>query len=305
MALARTRTEPVSNLLKRQRQTASVARPAVTNGPESLQVLSLSTAIGTLAEGDVDELARVLLLDPPLRKALQDRMLRCKRHIGELADEDLMEIVISSCDDGSTHQKGALMRVKALPFRVRAAVKLFFRNAFSKTTNVDSDVCNFQRDGRLQFHVVEADFYEQPHMCRAKWTKAYLQVVRQYANEIQVPTREEAGISTEQVHSEAYRHVDLRQHWPHLQIETLEYDAYDLIVNDCAELLGYQLDYDIAGCFFEDTNPELSVHVGNHIEAASAVWVRKPRVRFVVAQRCECHGSEEDDDDDDGEEGGE
>lgn len=283
--MQRSREESVATVFKRPcPETGAAALPASGAVPP-LWSLSLGTAIGTLATGDVGKLADALLDDPPLRAALQERLLRRARHIGDLADDDLMEVAVSSCNDGRVFQSCATLRVKTLPFRVRAAAKLFFREACAapEDTPPSAAVCRFAADGRLEFDISELDFYEHEGGVKTEWTKKYLEVVEGVARDTGVPTRDGAGFMPVEI----VRSVKLRHHWPHLQKDTLEHDAYDLVINDRAWGLGFELDDDISTYFFEDCEPTTSVHVGKHYEQRDAVWVRKPRIRFVVTHRGE------------------
>lgn len=274
MPPTRSREESVATVFKRHCTDTGAAAPTGPGViPPPLWELSLSSAISHLAEGDVGHLADALIKDAPLRAALQDRLLRRAQHVGDLADDDLMEIIIVS-DHGIL---GSTLRIKTLPFRVRATLKLFFRKASSETGVDDATkrVCNFGPDGRLVFRIshlgalgVQAD----------DWMNTYTEVLNDVVEVCKVPTKMEAGLS--HIHDP----LEIRDYWPHVQRDTLEYDAYELVTNRRGDDIRYELQHEMGMYFFSDSTPQFNVNVGIHTEDPKAVWVRKPRVRIVVNQ---------------------
>lgn len=295
----RSRVESTAAAFKRLGADSGAGAPPTITGAAlpTLWAASLSTALSAIATEDVDRLADALIDDPPLRAALKEGLLRRARHIGDLADDDLMEVVISSCCGGGTQQFSATLRVKTLPFRLRAAAKLFFREACAAPIDAppSGDVCRFTDDGRLEFTISEVDFLEREEGVTTEWENKYLEVIGGVAREIGVPPRDSMGIVPVAV--EPY--VSLKRYFPHLERDTLEYDAHELVINDRTWALRQaRVDDDFCTYFFDECNPKVSEHVGKHAEHRDAVWVRKPRIRFVVEQRCECPSEADDEDED-------
>lgn len=253
--------------------------PSLSSTPSlsPLWSLALQSVLPDLAEQNLDEFCRALLVDQRIRDHLRKKLLGGPKHrVNELADNDQVELCQVSHEWRLERQhigqdfNQKLVPLGALPFRIREAVRQLFRERHTTTyKTVYATKCGkIVSDGRYQIWV-EVDEDTDLSDAFEVLEEAYMRALNRMSFDEAIEFHDD------------WDFVDITEEF-NVQPDTALYDAYDLVVNDQDVQIREALLDDCLD-FFSD---EASFRIPDTVEplqiSAEQVWVRKPRVRIVL-----------------------
>ena len=255
----------------------------------SLWETSLGTVISNLSTQHTDEFVKMVLTDSVLRTRLTEELLRRAQHVPDLGDSDLVEFVTlpvreNDLDDGHTATHCLkYCTVGNLPYWLNAALKTQFKSRCGKGAQLSRDPGegDITQDGRLEFVLREDDTDETT----LPLVNAYLDYLAQLGVQECIPSKEDIG------YPDAIDDVDLSDVAPGVQPDTALYDAWDMNVNDARDRIQDDIEERMGELFLLHAPPQNwtleikklnNAMVGVGESRVATVWVRKPRVRFVL-----------------------
>lgn len=249
---------------------------------------SLGMVLNNLSEEHTEDFVEMILQDSKIRKRLTTELLRKAKHIPDLGDTDLVEFLslpVYENEDADGYRAAPttdVCQVGKLPYWLKAALKAQFRDRCGCDAKVSVDLGqgNMTRDGRLEFVLCEDDTGTYKGL-----QDAYINHLFSVIEHESIPNKEDAG------YPDPSDDVDIYDMAPEVQSDTVLYDAWDLCINDAE------------GCICEEFEERMGQLVCLQIMdlrdppslwipaldamrefqvPQSAVWLRKPRVRFVL-----------------------
>lgn len=258
---------------------------------------ALGTVLSHLATSHFEQLVDGLVKHPETRKALTERLVRKAQHGSTLGDSDLVEVVKQQpCKSQTslfTEEIRCVIRVGQLPHRIRVAIKQLFSTATSrKHKRCSWGFGNYTEDGRVLFVLEDPNDSgaHRPDDRLADWTDAYIKQLKKLIFEDCI------GLN-EGVDDEVGEFGEWQDFYPHVQSDTLEYDAYEFIFNNAEDTLRDAFETQLMEIFTDDMD-EVTTHLDKYncepvIQTVDQVWVRKPRVRVLVRKGLEEDSDEE------------
>lgn len=249
---------------------------------------SLGMVLNNLSEEHTEDFVKMILRDSKMRKRLTTELLRNAKHIPDLGDTDLVEFLalpVHENEDDDGYRAVPMIRtcqVGALPYWLNAALKAQFRNRCGGDAKVSDDLGqgNMTRDGRLEFVLCEDDTATYKGL-----QDAYINHLFSVIEQEGIPNKEDAG------YPDPSDDVDIYDVAPEVQPDTVLYDAWDLSINDAEASICEEFEERVGQlvCLqamdLRDV-PTLWIpaqYAMHQFEIPqSAVWLRKPRVRFVL-----------------------
>ena len=254
---------------------------------------TLGTVLGNLSVSHTDDFVKMVLGDSQLRKRFTQELLRRAKHLPILGDSDTVDIVVLTVDQEARFEGVSEIAVPSvyygscpvgsLPYWFKAGLKHQFQNRCKANATVASRAEGVvTHDGRLEFHIVEAD--------KDSWEpliEAYFDHLHTVIRDEAIPSREDLGLDAIDTDIEVCDVAD------GVQPDTTLYDAWDLAINENRDLLTEELYERFADLFtvhqqYQDCHYKRDVqelvHALNNTGEAhiSTVWVRKPRVRIFL-----------------------
>lgn len=251
---------------------------------------SLGMVLNNLSEEHTEDFVEMILRDSKISKQLTAELLRKAKHIPDLGDTDLVEFlalpVYENQDDDGYHAvpTTGTCPVGKLPYWLNAALKAQFRNRCGGDAKVSTDLGqgNMTRDGRLEFVLCEDDTATFGGL-----RDAYINHLFSVIEHEGIPNKEDVG------YPDPSDDVDIFDVAPEAQMNTVLYDAWDLNVNNAeaniceefeerlAQLVSLQCMVSRPGDAQQLWVPTLDAMRDFQVPQ-SAVWLRKPRVRFLL-----------------------
>jgi hypothetical protein len=243
---------------------------------------ALKAVLPMLLQEHPDALVDVLTSDVQLARRLVQESSRKLRHLPSLADCDTIEILQlppRKLGDKTTpyHSNHYSLRAADLPYQLRAVLNDLFYHAMSGTpwlalgaraphrhfgvaqkmpggtVNVRVDLIKKERDLTVEL-----------------WAAQWLKTLYDYGKTYDLPDNEEAGSKWDD--------VSIRDKFSHLQLHTLEHDAYDYWVNENDDRMEKEF-AEVFHSFFGAKEPwaeRMAKSTGGE------VWTQRPRLRIVV-----------------------
>lgn len=249
---------------------------------------SLGTVIDHLSDRHTHEFVKTICCDSKLRALFTDELLRRAKHGPELGDSDVVEVQLLTVGHFAAHatfgnrppeanSQLKYWKVGDLPYRLQAALKQQFikRCAKGAEVSLDRSIGHVHTDGRLEFELNNNDDGSLIAL-----EEAYIEHVRDIVFQECVPSRDDMNIPWDA------DEVDPDDVGCQYLTNTCYWDAWDLQLNGCEERMREEFYEEIEEIFDERTNygDPLPGHFVTAPGKASleAVWIRKPRVRFVL-----------------------
>lgn len=234
--------------------------------PDPLWSSALVTVFRHLQGEHAEKLIHDMARDAQLRQLMIEELLH-KPQLPDLRDDDLIEIE----QVHNSQLERTTIRLATVPFRLREALRVHFKvvasEHFKRHTKWSAWHGFVGNDGRIEFNITEGHTEWD-----VLWDQYYWMLDAKIKSE-GIPDWEDVGSKWDPVDLNG---LNLAHG---LQPDTLEWDAYDLSVNDVEHTL-METFFKECETFFYCKVPEDPVYKG---ETVGAVWCRKPRVRFVVA----------------------
>lgn len=263
--------------------SVALANKNITHAPQiqihrmarPLWALALTSVLSDLAEQDMETFCMTFLNDSKIRDRMRRELLHQPRHlVSELAETDIVEIV-SASDQWSIlgelqniqQHDVKLVHLGAIPFRIREAIKQLFRergSVFHKTPLLrDTSDGRFEVWVNVDYDTDLSDVYEV-------FEDAYMRAVDKTVSAEDIP------------YPYDFEEVDITDRYSVLP-DTLLYDAYDFTLNDRATQIREAFLENCVDFFSSPDAPVLPETVQPLTVAFNQVWVRKPRVRLILA----------------------
>lgn len=229
-----------------------------------------------LAEQDLDAFCNTVLADGRIRDRMRRELLHQPKYtISELSETDIVELVKISNEwtvsDGyqrvGQDHGVQLVHLGAIPFRIREAIKQLFRE--KESTSYQTPLSRETPDGRFEVWVdvnIDTDLSDAFEM----FEDAYMRSVNKMVLEECIP------------YPTDFEEVDITDAYSVLP-DTLLYDAYDFVLNDRGTQIRESVLEDCLDFFSSTDAPVLPETVKPISVPLNQVWVRKPRVRIVIA----------------------
>ncbi len=248
---------------------------------------SLGIVISNLSTLHTDDFVKMVLADGKLRARFTDELLRRAKHLPELGDSDLVEIVLlpvtiemeNPCQGHYADHVLKYCTVGRLPHWLKGALKTQFKARVRGTAKFGCGADgNVTQDGRLEFELYEDEFETFEPLI-----DAYITLLQKTIDDESIPGADEFFSEDE---------VDVSEAAPGVMPDTVLWDAWDLRVNESEDRIREEMTERIGELFVlcghnEDVmTPDIQELNRATKEAGDAtvstVWVRKPRVRLVL-----------------------
>ena len=243
---------------------------------EPLWSLALSSILPDLAEQNLETFCSTVLRDHRIRDRMRRELLFQPQHsVHDLAESDPVELCQISHEGGAAHGLEKigqdfhlkLVHLGAIPFRICGAIRQLFREKhISKYKTKYGQIAS---DGRYQIRV-EVDEDTELSDSFEVLEDAYMRALDKLVVDECIPCPTDSD------------EVDITDEMC-VQPDTTLYDAYDLAINDRATQIREAFLEDCLEFFSDAEAFQLPTTVEPQKVTTQQVWVRKPRVRIVLA----------------------
>jgi hydrogenase maturation factor len=248
---------------------------------DPLWAFALTAVLPDLAEQDLEAFCSTVLKDHRIRDRIRRELLFKPLHkVNDLSETDQVELCQISrdvrLDDVGREQIGRVYHLKlvhfgAIPFRIREALRQLFRERLSGTYR--SRCGKISSDGRYELRV-EVDEDTETSDAFEVLEDAYMRALDKRVCEECIPTESDG------------EDVDITDKFC-VQPDTALYDAYDLTIFFQEEQIREAFLEDCLAFFADTGGFQLPETVKPLTVPSNQVWVRKPRLRIVLAG-CRC-----------------